>query len=399
MRIVLAVNLCLLLSTPARADNWPAWRGPSGAGVSHETKLPVTWSATENVRWKTPLQGAGVSAPIVWGGRVFLTSSDGRLNDRLHLSCFDAATGKRSWSVRFFGSAAPEGLFPPGGMAVPTPATDGKRVFALFGTGDLVCVDFEGKPVWIRSLAQEYGPFRNRWGMAASPILLGDNLIVQVDHFGESYLLAVDAVTGKTRWRTKRDATVNWTSPLVVKVSDQPRIIVSGTNTLRAYDAETGKELWKREGMHTQCIPTPVESDGRLYTLGGKDHYALCLTMTGEELWKVRSPGAHIPSPLVAGKRFYYAEDGGWGVSLNVENGKRVWRERLGSKQQASPVAGDGKLYFTGETGIITVVKMDDAFEELARNDIGENVVASPAIAEGRLFLRGDKHLFCIGAK
>ncbi len=399
MRVVWTVIACLVVSLPARADNWPAWRGQGGDGISREAKLPLKWSATENVAWKVPLQGAGVSAPIVWGERVFLTSSDGRLNDRLHLSCFDAVKGKRLWNVSFFGSAMPEGLFPPGGMAVPTPATDGKRVFALFGTGDLVCVDFDGKPVWIRSLAQEYGPFRNRWGMAASPILLGDSLLVQVDHFGESYLLSVDAATGKTRWRTKRDATVNWTSPVVVQVMGQPRIIVSGTNTLRAYDPESGKELWKREGMHTQCIPTPVAHDGRLYALGGKDHYALCLTLTGEQVWKVRSTGAYIPSPIILDKRFYYAEDGGWAVCLDVENGKRIWRERLGSKQQASPVAGDGKLYFAGETGTVTVVKMGDTFEELARNDVGELIVASPAIAAGRLFLRGDRHLFCIGSK
>jgi outer membrane protein assembly factor BamB len=397
MRFVLFVALCL--STSVRADNWPAWRGSHGDGISRETRLPMKWSATDNVAWKVPLQGAGVSAPIVWGDRVFLTSSDGRLNDRLHLSCFDVASGKRLWNVRFFGSAMPEGLFPPGGMAVPTPATDGKRIFALFGTGDLVCVDFDGKPVWIRSLAQEYGPFRNRWGMAASPVLLGDSLIVQVDHFGESYLLSVEASTGKTRWRTKRDATVNWTSPLIVKVMDQPQIIVSGTTTLRAYDASSGKELWKRDGMHGQCIPTPVTSDGRLYALGGKDFYGVCFTLTGEQVWRVRTQGNNIPSPIVLDRRMYYAEDSGFGVCLDVANGKRIWRERLGSKQQASPVAGDGKLYFAGETGIITVVKLGDTFDEMARNDIGENVVASPAIADGRLFIRGDKHLFCIGTK
>jgi outer membrane protein assembly factor BamB len=228
---------------------------------------------------------------------------------------------------------------------------------------------------------------------------LGDSVIVQVDHFGESYLLSVEAATGKTRWRTKRDATVNWTSPLIVKVMDQPQIIVSGTTTLRAYDAANGKELWKRDGMHGQCIPTPVTSEGRLYALGGKDFYGMCFTLTGEQVWRVRTQGNNIPSPIVLDRRMYYAEDGGWGVCLDVENGKRIWRERLGSKQQASPTAGDGKLYFAGESGVITVVKLGDAFEELARNDLGENVVASPAIANGRVFIRGDRHLFCIGSK
>ncbi len=396
-RCVLPVALVLTL--PILADDWPGWRGPGGQGISREQGLPVKWSATEGVRWKASLQGAGVSAPIVWGNRVFVTSSDGRLNDRLHLTCLDAGSGKLLWSTRFFGSAQPEGLFQPGGMAVPTPATDGKRVFAVFGTGDLVCVDFEGKPLWLRSLAQEYGPFRNRWGMASSPILAGDQLLVQVDHFGESYLLAVDPATGANRWRTRRDATVNWTSPALIKTNDRPRIIAVGTDTLRAYDPATGKETWKVNGMNTQCIPTPVSGDGRIYTLGGKEQYALCLTESGEQVWKVRATGTNIPSPLLLDRRLYYAEDSGWAVCLDALTGKRVWRGRLGIQQQASLVAGDGKLYFPGVNGVVTVVKIGDTYEELSRNDIGEPLVASPAIAGGRLYVRGDKHLFCIGKK
>jgi outer membrane protein assembly factor BamB len=333
---------------------------------------------------------------VVWEKRVFVTSSDGRLNDQLSLDCHDADTGKLLWRCRFFGSVLPEGLFGPGGMAVPTPATDGKRVFALFGTGDLVCVDFDGKPVWIRSLAQEYGPFRNRWGMAASPLLVDGLLIVQVDHFGESYLLAVDAASGANRWRTKRDATVNWSSPLLMRHEGETRLIVAGTNTLRAYDVKTGAERWKIEGMHEQCIPTPVEKDGRIYALGGQDHYALCVSALGEPVWKKRSTGARIPSPIVLGEHFYYAEDAGFAICLEAKTGRRVWRDRLGSKQTASPVAGDGKLYFTGESGTITVVKAGEVFEELARNNLNESVVASPAIANGKLYIRGSKHLFCI---
>src|SRR5947208_1809237 len=199
LRRLLALLTVLLLPAVVPAENWPGWRGPDHNGISTEKGLPEKWSATENVRWKAPLPGAGVSAPIVWGNHVFVTASDGRQNDRLHLLCFDRDTGKQLWHARFFGSAVSEGQFAPGGMAVPTPATDGKHVFALFGTGDLVCVDFDGRPVWVRSLAQEYGPFRNRWGMAGSPVLVGDLLVVQVDHSGPCYLLGVDAATGANR--------------------------------------------------------------------------------------------------------------------------------------------------------------------------------------------------------
>src|SRR3954452_13025007 len=155
-----AISCFLLLSLPLHAcANWPGWRGPQGTGITSEKNLPARWSATENVRWKVPLSGAGVSAPAVWGEHIFLTASDGRLNDRLHVFCYHRDDGRLLWHSKFFGSALPEGQFPPGGMAVPTPATGGKQVYALFGTGDLVCLDFAGKPVWVRSLAQEYGPF------------------------------------------------------------------------------------------------------------------------------------------------------------------------------------------------------------------------------------------------
>lgn len=395
MRALIAL---VCVASLARADNWPGWRGPTHDGISTEKKLPLKWSATENVRWKAPLTGAGVSQPVVWGKRVFVTASDGRLNDRLTLSCHDADSGKLLWRSRYFGSALSDGQFPPGGMAVPTPTTDGKHVWALFGTGELVCLDVEGRPVWIRSLAQEYGPFRNRWGMAASPLLVGELLVIQVDHFAESYLLAVEATTGKNRWRVKREATVGWSSPLPVKTRDKTQLVVAGTYTLRGYDLESGKELWKSAGMHMQPIPTPVAFDGRLFCLCGEDLHALCFSTEGKQEWKVRANGCYIPSPIAVGGRLYYAEDNGFAVCLDTATGKRVWRGRLVGKQHASPVYGDDKIYFTGEGGVVTVVKPGAEFEELSRNDIGETVVASPAIANGRLFLRGAKHLFCVGA-
>src|SRR4051794_35504218 len=216
LRLVVAVFVTLSpchLVTLSSADDWPAWRGKTQDGLSADKKPPVTWSATENVRWKAAVPGAGVSAPVVAGDRVFVTSSSGRSNEHLHLLCFGRDDGKQLWERKFFGSSTPEGHFAPGGMAVPTPAADGKHVYALYGTGDLVCADRDGKPVWIRSLAQEYGTFRNRWGMASSPLLHDGTLFVQVDEWGKSYLLAVEAATGRNRWRVTRDAAVNWTSP------------------------------------------------------------------------------------------------------------------------------------------------------------------------------------------
>jgi len=401
------LTLCLWASVvnAATAESWPCWRGPDGNGLSSEQSLPTHWSPTRNVRWKVPLEGAGVSAPIVWGERIYLTASDGRLNDRLHVSCYHRTDGRLLWHTRLFGSAAPEGLFPPGGMAVPTPATDGQRVYALFGTGDLVCLDLDGKPVWVRSLAQEYGSFRNRWGMAASPLLVGNALIVQVDHWGQSYLLCVEAPTGVTRWRTPRDAFVNWASPVVATIKGRKQVIASGTHQVKGYDLDKGGELWSVAGMQMQCIPTPLVQGDRLYALSGRNHFTLAIRLDGAQgdlsgshlLWKEKSGAAYITSPLALGEYYYYVEDTGIGNCLNAVTGARVWRERLGGgKYQASPVAGADKIYFTSVEGLVTVVKAGPAFEVLARNNLEENIVASPALSGGAIFLRGEKHLYCI---
>src|SRR6516162_3959307 len=257
-----SVLLILLVPMPGvRAGDWPGWRGPAANGISSETGLPVHWSANEHIRWKVPLEGAGVSSPVVVGERVFLTASDGRLNDQLHITCYDRNKGHLLWHVKLFGSALSDGQYGPGGMAVPTPAADAKRLYALFGTGDLVCLDHDGKPVWIRSLAQEYGPFRNRWGMAASPMLVGELLVVQVDHWGESYLLGIDAGTGANRWRTVREASVNWASPLAVRVNGRTQIVAAGTYKVKGYDAKDGSKLWSVYGLEMQCIPSPVTDD------------------------------------------------------------------------------------------------------------------------------------------
>jgi outer membrane protein assembly factor BamB len=396
--------LGLLLCAPALAADWPGWRGPSATGVSPETNLPTHWSATENVRWKTPLPGAGVSTPVVWKDHVFLTASEGR-NDRLLMLAFDRRTGKALWQATFFGSAQPEGYFAPGGMAVPTPATDGKYVYALFGTGDLVCLDFDGKPMWIRSLAEEYGPFRNRWGMGASPILAGDLLAVLVDHFGPSYLLGIEARTGVTRWKTPRDATVNWSSPLAVTRNGQTQLVVSGTFQLRSYAAADGKELWRTHGMMQQCIPTPVADGGILYAVSGRKGVTLAIrldgargTLSGKNIvWQSNRGAPFVPSPLCFGGQYYLIDDEGFGSCLDAATGAELWRERIGGRYHASPVAGDGKLYYTNLQGVVTVVKAGPKFEVLARNSLGESVVASPAIAQGQLFIRGEKHLYCIG--
>jgi outer membrane protein assembly factor BamB len=390
----------------ARGANWPGWRGPDGTGVTPETGLPVEWSATHGVRWKVPLHGAGVSTPVVWGDRVFLTACDGRLNDELHVHCYRRADGRQLWHTRLFGSALSDGQFAPGGMAVPTPATDGRRLYVLFGSGDLACLDLDGKPVWVRSLAAEYGPFRNRWGMAASPLLVDDLLVVQVDHWGESYLLGVDAGTGANRWKTHRDASVNWTSPVLARSGGHRQVIAAGSYRVQGYDLDTGKELWSVTGLQMQCIPTPVVHGDRVYAVSGRDSHTLAIRLDDARgdltathvAWKARAFATYICSPVCYGGQYYFVEDNGFASCLDAATGQRLWRERLGGNFRASLVAGDGKVYFTGMEGVVTVVKAGPKFEVLARNDLEETIVATPAVSAGEIFVRGDKHLYCIGS-
>ncbi len=401
MHRIFALVILFSMPMPLLADNWPGWRGPNNVGISEEKNLPVSWSRVKNVRWKAELPGAGVSAPVVWEDRIFLTASDGRLNDRLHVYCHHRADGRLLWHTRLFGSA-PTDLYPPGGMAVPTPATDGKAVYVLFGTGDLAAIDFDGKPLWIRSLAQEYGPFRNRWGMGASPILAHGVLYVQVDHWSQSYLLAVDPQSGVNRWKADRPGSVNWTSPIAVNVKDKLQIITFGTNFVRGYDAADGKEMWRVDGMHFQCIPSPVVLDNVVFACSGENTMAIKMDgKTGDltnqnVLWKNKKASAFVPSPLMYKGLLYVPGDRGFAACYDTQSGAQIWKERLGDQFHASPVAGAGRIYFATKEGSVKVIRAGAKFELLADNIMDESIVASPAISNGQIFLRGEKHLFCI---
>jgi outer membrane protein assembly factor BamB len=382
MKRIVASFIVLLLPLTAHTDNWPQWRGLGNRGISSETKLPLKWSATQNVRWKVALPGAGVSQPIVWDERVIVTASDGRLNDRLHVYCYHRDDGNLLWHAKLFGSA-PTDMYPPGGMAVPTPATDGKLIYLLFGTGELAALDMDGRPVWIRSLAEEYGPFRNRWGMGTSPILVDDTLYVQVDHWSQSYLLAVEAKTGKNRWKTDRPGSVNWTSPVAVKVKDRT-------------------EIWRVDGMHFQCIPSPIVSGDLVFACSGENTMAIKLDGSRGDLtkshvvWKNKKANAFLPSPLVYKDLIYLPGDRNFVSCFDAKTGELAWKERLGEQFHASPVAAGDRVYIATKEGDVKVLRAGPSFDLLANNKMGEQIIASPAISQGRIFLRAERHLYCI---
>lgn len=400
----------LVCSQVSRAENWPGWRGPTRDGVSTETNLPTTWSATEGVLWKAALPGSGISNPIVWDDRVLVTSSDGPQQNELHVVCLARDDGRELWHERFWGTAPTLYHANKSSMASPSPVTDGEHVYAFFGTADVFCLDLDGRLAWQRSLAEEYGAFENRFAASSSPLLYKDLLILQCDHYGASYVLAIDKRTGANRWKLDRpEAWLSWSSPQLVHLgdSDQDELLVCGSEKIDALDPRSGERLWTMGGLARECIPTPVLGHGLVYAVSGPrgNTYAIRPGGRGDiaqshVVWSSDRGAPFVPSCILLGDYYYLVEDKGIGTCLDAHTGELVWRKRFGGAFTASPVAADGKIYFVDEEGSTLVVEAGASeFREVARNTLGEPVYASPAISQGRIFLRSASHLYCIGKK
>lgn len=406
--IALLAALLVLHSTRGSlgGENWPAWRGPHGNGVSNASGLPVEWSATKGVAWKLPLPGKGVSSPAIWADRIFVSASEGHRHDQLRLLCLDRRDGRTLWQRRFWGTAPTRRHAQKSSMATPTPVTDGRHVWAFFGTGDLFCLDLEGGLVWCRSLPQEYERFQNRFGMGSSPVVVDDLLILQCDHWGQSYLLAVNKKTGENVWKTDRSEHVSWSSPLVVDVDGRKELVVCATFQVKGYDALTGQQVWVVDGLTRECIPTAVAASGTIYAVSGTRGETLAIRTGGRGnisdshvVWRTRRGAPFVPSPLLYKGLYYLVDDRGIATCLDAKTGRRVWQHRLGGRFTASPVAADGKIYFVDEDGATTVIGAGRSFKVQAKNALEEPVFASPAIAHGAIFIRTDQHLFCIGGE
>ena len=393
-----------------RGENWPGWRGPQRTGISGETSLPLKWSEDEGLQWKVALPGSGISNPIVWGDRLFVTSSEGLRQDELLLICLASDDGRELWRLRLWGTAPT--LYHPtkSSMASASPVTDGQHVFAFFGTGDVVCADFAGKLVWQRSLASEYGEFENRFAASSSPLLYRDLLLVQCDHYGESYVLAIDNATGQNRWKADRpDAWLSWASPQLSPVGQggEHELLLSGSHRLDAYDPLSGEKLWTVRGMSRECIPTPVYGHGLIYASSGPNAQTFCIRPGGRGdvtashvVWSSPRGAPFVPSTILVDDYYYLVDDKGIGTCLDAHTGKLTWRKRFGGAFTASPVAGAGKIYFCDESGKTLVIAADgQRYRELAQNQLDEPIYASPAISQGRIYIRTAGHLYCLGGE
>jgi outer membrane protein assembly factor BamB len=387
------------------ARYWARWRGPSGQGLAAGTGYPDKWSATENVVWKVPVPGTGNSSPIVWRDRIFLTTSRDN-GARLSLLAYRRSDGTRLWDA-----AVPEGAVErphaKNGYASATPATDGRRIYASFGSRGVFAFDMDGKVVWHRDL----GRIGNYHGAAGSPLLYKDRIIVYQDQRPAGFIAAFDAQTGTELWRTAREATVGWGTPIAVRVAGREEIIVNGQSRVRAYDPATGKELWSCGGMGFEVIPTPVVGYGMVFCSNGRQGPTLAIRpggagdVTSSHLaWSTPRGSPFVPSPILYGDQLYTVNDMQSIVTaFEATSGRVVFQGRLGEAQRegfsASPIAVEGKVFFTNDQGETFVLKAGPAFELLHVNRLGEPTLASPALVDGRWYVRTVQHLFAIGAK
>ena len=429
-----AVIFAVLLACGAlRAadDDWPRWRGPNDDGMARGA-APVEWSDTKNVAWSVPIAGRGHSSPVIWGDRIFLTTaiptgvkaatpapaaggggragggSGAGLEHKFVVLCLDRQTGKVLWE-RVAKTATPhEGYHGKyGSFASNSPVTDGKHLFAFFGSRGMYCYDLDGKLVW----EKQFPPMRMRMAFGeGTPTVIDDKAVyLKFDHEDGSYLVALDKLTGKELWKVDRADESSWSPPLLVEYGGSRQLVVGATNKVRSYEPATGKLIWECAGLGSNAIPAPVAAGGMVYLMSGHRNPNLLairlgrqgdLTGTDAIAWTNTRGNPYTPSPVLFDNRLYFVADNGVLSCLDARNGQPHYLQQRLPKPasiKASPVGANGKLYVSTEEGDVVVVKMGDTYEVLATNTLaGQMFIATPAIAGGSLYLRGPNTLYCI---
>jgi outer membrane protein assembly factor BamB len=413
------VSLAAASALPALAENWPQFRGPTGQGISRETGVPVKWSDTEHIAWKTPIPYAGWSSPIVFGDRVFVTgtTADGV---SCHILCLDRLTGQIMWDREVF-KQVPGVCDGRNSHATSTPVTDGERVYAFFSSASAAAVTFDGKVAWTNREIK----FHAIYGLASSPTQYNDLLIMNFDGtdpetddghtraWDKSYVLALDKATGKEKWKTMRGMSrVAYSTPIVVDSGGAPQLITCAGDVVQALNPLTGEKIWWAAHRGEGLVPSPVSGDGMVFATsafptgvpGGEAVRAFRLGGKGDVTkthlpWSYRPGMSKIPSMVFANHALFQINESGVLTCLKGSTGEVLWRERLQGPFGASPVWADGKVFFLSERGRTTVVEDDPQFTRVAENDLGEKCCASPAISQGQIFIRSEKHLFAIGGK
>lgn len=397
----LALILCSLsvLAVGLRAQDWPQFRGPSGQGVSEARGLPLEWSESKNIAWKVPVPGSGWSSPVVGGGRVWLTTYVDK-GASIRALAFDVESGKEVVNVEVFKFRGGDPINPKNSRATPTPVLDGDRVFVHFGAEGTAALDRDGKVLW-----KAHFPYSSQHGSGASPIVVGDLLIVSGDGPDAAFLIGLDKATGKTKWKTwkRQPWDQAYSTPLLIRVAESDQIVSVGAHHTGAYDPQNGKEIWRvayPNGFSN--VPRPVYGAGLVFiTTGFQQPSLLAVRPDGKGdvtrshvAWKFSRGVPLTPSPLLVGNELYMVNDAGIAICLDARTGAALWAQRLSGPHSASPVFADGRIYFLSEEGVTTVVAPGGEFRALATNELDGLTYASMAVSAGSFFIRTDKYLY-----
>ena len=396
---VLPALLVVLAGLAVHAEDWPAFRGPTGQGHSAERRLPLEWSESRNVLWKSTVPGRGWSSPVVADGRVWVTTAtdDG---ESLRALAFDVDTGQELVNAEVLRLRDGDLLNAKNSRASPTPIVEGDRVYVHFGADGTAALTTSGEVLWTVRLRYE-----SQHGNGGSPVLYGDLLILSCDGSDTAFVVALDKRTGKVVWKTPRRQPFDqaYSTPLVIKVGDRDEVVSAGAYRAAAYDPLTGRELWwvgYREGFSN--VPRPVYGHGLVYIATGFQQPSLLAVRPDRQarvVWALSRSAPLTPSPLLVGDELYVVNDVGIASCLDAETGATHWRERLGGSYSASPVYADGRIYFLSEEGTATVIAPGREFRKLAVNALDGAALASMAVSSGSFFIRTHSHLYRVGIK
>jgi outer membrane protein assembly factor BamB len=402
--IVLAcANFAAAQTSSSATQDWPQFRGPDGQGHSVERGLPLEWGEARNVRWKSPIAGLGWSSPVVADGKVWLTSAVEQRGISLRAIAFDADTGKEVVNVEVFKIPTDRrDINPKNSWASPTPIIDGDRVYVHFGADGTAALSSSGEILWKNRFE-----YQSQHGAGGSPVVYGDLLIFSCDGSDAAFVIALDKLTGKTKWKTNRGYPSDqaYTTPLVIRVGDRDQLISVGAFRARAYDPQTGKEIWRvRYDEGFSNVPRPIFAQGLVVIATGFQQPELLAVRpdgTGDVTkthiaWSLKRGAPLTPSPLAVGDELYVVNDGGIASCIDARTGAVIWQQRLGGTYSASPVFADGRIYFLAEQGVTTVIAPGRDFRRLATNQLDGGLLASMAISSGSMFLRTDSHLYRI---
>lgn len=417
--------LVLILGLESRggAEDWPGWRGPRGDGTSGEAAAPVHWDATtgDNIAWRVAIPGVGHSSPVIWEDAIFLTTCLLDSQQRV-LLCLDRRDGQQRWQKTVVTSPL-ESKHARNSYASSTPATDGELVYVTFlevdgstipapnvdspreitpGQMVVAAYAFDGQQKWL----VRPGGFVSAHGFCSNPVLFEDLVIVNGDHDGESYVVALDKQTGETVWKQPREhQTRSYCTPLIREIDGHPQMALSGSKSVVGINPRDGSTRWKIEGPTEQYVASMVY-DGRYFFMaaGFPTYHVIAIRPDGHGdvtdthvAWHSTEARCYVPSPVLSGDYLFVADDRGTANAFDAATGKRLWRQRLGRQFSASLVTARDLVYFVAEDGTTHVVAPEADFKTVAENPLGESTFASPAIAHGQFFIRGETHLFCIG--